>query len=97
MRFAFLPPCYKDRKGELIPIVDVCFEILERSNIPSIHKNDAAFLQGEILLEDALPGPLVMSLKSDEYLSQGRGVKVQRDGSLQNKFCPEYVRDDRHG
>jgi hypothetical protein len=35
--------------------VNFCFELLEGSDIPSVQENDPAFLQGEILLEEAFP------------------------------------------
>jgi hypothetical protein len=96
MRLALLPPGYKDRKGELIPIVDFCFEILKRRGIPPVDEDDASFLQGKILLEKMSPWALVVCLECDEHIPQGGGFKVQRDGSLQNKFSSEYVCDDGH-
>jgi len=82
MRFAILASCYKDRKGELIPIMDFCFELLEGSDIPSVQENDPAFVQGEVLLEKAFPWTLVMGLESDEHIPQGRGLQVQSNWSL---------------
>jgi hypothetical protein len=97
MRFALLSPGYKDRKGELIPIEDFCVELLERSNIPSVQENDPAFVQGEILLEEAFPWTLMVGLESDEHIPQGRRLQVQSNRSLQSKFSSEYVCDDGHG
>jgi len=97
MRYASLPPGDKDGKSDLVSIMNHRFELFGGSGIPPVHEDDVPFLQREILLEDVLPGSLVMPLKGDEDLSQGRGLKVHRDGSLQNKFFPEYVDDDRHG
>jgi hypothetical protein len=77
--------------------VNFCFELLEGSDISAVQENDPAFLQGEIFLEETFPWTLVMGLKSDEHIPQGRGLQVQSDRSLQSKFSPEYVGDDRHG
>ena len=91
-----LPACHQNRKGDFVPVVDLCFELLKGSDVPSVHENDTALLQGEILLEDAAPWVSVVSSKSDEHTPQGRRFRVQSDRPFQDEFCSKYVRNDGH-
>jgi hypothetical protein len=88
---------YEDGKSDLIAVMNSSFELFKGSDIPPVHENDATFLQGEIFLEDALPWPLVVCLKGDEHIAQGRGFKVQSDRSLQNEFGSEDINSESHG
>ncbi len=76
MPFAILAASYEDSEGDLIAVMDARFKLFKRRDIPSVHKNDATFLQGEIFLEDALPWPLVMSLKGEKYIFERWGLKI---------------------
>jgi len=73
------------------------FKLFKGSDVPAVHENDATFLQGEILLEHAFPGPLVMSLEGDERVSQGSRFKIQGDRSFQNEFSSEHINNEGHG
>jgi len=94
---ATLPTCHENCKGDLIAVMNLCFEPLKGSDVPSVHENDAAFLQGKIFLEDAFPRPFVVSLKDSKDVSQVRGFQVQSDRPFQRKFGSKYVCNDRHG
>ncbi len=96
LRFAILASSYEDCEGDLIAVMDARFKLFERSDIPSVHKNDTTFLQGEILLEDAFPWSLMISLKGEKYISERWRLKIQSDRSLQNEFSSKNINSKGH-
>jgi hypothetical protein len=45
---------YKDGKGQLIPILDLRFQSIERPDVSAIHQNGGAFCWGKIILDKSL-------------------------------------------
>jgi hypothetical protein len=74
--FAILAASYEDGEGDLVTVMDARFKLFKRSDIPPVHKNDATLLQGEIVLENAFPWSLMISLKGEEYFSERWGLKI---------------------
>jgi len=62
---------YENREGDLIAVMDARIKLFKRSDIPPVHENDATFLQGKIILDNAFPWSLMILLKGEQQVSQG--------------------------